>query len=263
MGIIGDFFGGRAVTSAGLLAEISNAESELAALNAQLAGLFAGLATMTDDAHVRAETQAASLKRAIARLEARIPGLHTELPEVQQAEQIAAKAAADEALRKRAEAARKAVNVEAAKLLAQYDQLGEQVADIQRKLLAIGTEIESVNRELQANPVAEQIPSVERVHRKHPDRAPAERRETRPMWVYKDPFTKEEVVTTATLKEDGTPPFVPPVHIGGVTVYPHIELREVVVSRSAHRAGAYLPSLSGVRLPPGLLKSKWHWPRES
>ncbi|MBR0982241.1 hypothetical protein JQ554_09335 [Bradyrhizobium diazoefficiens] len=96
-------------------------------------------------------------KRAIMRLEARANHLVTELPNVIAAEEAAAKVAADDALRQRAEAARKANTKEAAELLADYAVHAARVAEVIAKLEAIDIETAAVNAALRFNPVAESI----------------------------------------------------------------------------------------------------------
>lgn len=91
------------------------------------------------------------------RLEARANHLVTELPNVIAAEEAAAKVAADDALRQRAEAARKANTKEAAELLADYAVHAARVAEVIAKLEAIDIETAAVNAALRFNPVAESI----------------------------------------------------------------------------------------------------------
>lgn len=259
MGILANFLGGKAVTSEAIIDEIGRAEADLAAANTQLSVVFEGIATMSDADHIKADTQAAVIRRLIARLEAKISGLHAELPAVQRAEKIAANTAADAALQKRAEVSRKAVNVEAAKLLAYYDELADQIADVLEKLSAIDAEAEVVNQALRSNPVAQPVSSVARTHRKHPDRPAYEKTERMLCWVGIDRLTGKEEVRVAALNADGTPI---PVN-GLLNDRKSLEHREVVVSRGEHRPGDFLRGLDEVLLPPGTIKSKWHWPRES
>ncbi len=122
------------ITSTSIRDEISRTESELANVHDQLTAVFDGLATMTDDQHEAAEKKSAGLKRARARLEARIKELTNELPAIQAAEDATAKAAADGALRQRAEACRKANTIEAKKLLAEYDKLAAAMGGVFARL---------------------------------------------------------------------------------------------------------------------------------
>lgn len=125
------------ITSATIQAEIDYSESEIARLNAEIGPKLAAIATMSDAEHVKAEADIAATKRAIARLDARIAHLNEELPAVTAAEEAAAKAEADEALRKRAETARKANTKTSASLLAEYDDAAAKIGDILAKLKAM------------------------------------------------------------------------------------------------------------------------------
>jgi len=86
-----------AITSATIRAEIERAESEITARSAKLEDVLAGIAVMNDSQHAQAEADAAAIKRAIMRLEARANHLAAELPNVIAAEEADAKAAAADA----------------------------------------------------------------------------------------------------------------------------------------------------------------------
>ena len=280
MSMLERFFGGKAtvITSTLIRADIERCESEIAALHGKMDGAMAGLATMTDADHVAAETTIAAGKRSVARLDARVAHLTAELPKVIAAEDAVAKAATDEALRQRAEAARKANTKEAAKLLSEYEKLAGPMADILARLAAIDAEREAVNEALRKNPVAEGVIGYSTLHRKTPDRPASERREMRPCWAYKYPASPHDTETTkyaqipaseevreATLGPDGKPLPVGSVIYNqfgrNITIHPKLENREVVVERTMERKGAYEAPLSEISLPPAFAGGKRHWPR--
>ena len=135
MSFIDRFFPTKTViTSATIRAEITKAQAEIAAYRAKIEGMTDGIAAMTDEQHVAAETNVAALRRAIARLELRIATLDNELPAVLAAEEATAKAEADAALIKRAEAARKANEKESAALLREYDSHAAAIGDVLARL---------------------------------------------------------------------------------------------------------------------------------
>lgn len=261
MGMLETFFGGKpaAITSGMVRDEIARAESEIAALRTNLDGALSALATMTDAEHVKAEADVAATKRAISRLEARITHLNIELPNVLAAEEAAAKVAADEALRRRVETARKANTKEAAALLREYDKLAAQIGDILARLDEIATEANAVNGELRTNPVAEHVAHYTMIHRKHPDRPASERREMRPCWVYDDGTVSETALDSAGNPKHPEPKWI---HHTQRLAEPRIESREVVVERTSFRPGHREISLSEVRLPPGFVGGAFHWPRK-
>ena len=261
MGIMEKFFGGKsvAITSTIIREKIDRSESEIASLHAKAEGAMADVATMTDAEHVVAEADIAATKRAIERLDALVAHLTSELPKVIAAEEAVAKVAANEALRQRAEAARKANEKEAAKLLADYNKLASQMGDILERLTAIDTETTAVNEALRYNAVAENVVSYTRLHRKHPDRQATERREMRDVWVHHD-----GTVTEATKGEDGS--FIRPRttfdRTFGYDPQPKLDRREVVVGRTFFRPGHFELPLSEIRLPPGFFGGAAHWPRK-
>ncbi|TYL89096.1 hypothetical protein FXB40_36455 [Bradyrhizobium rifense] len=267
-----------AITSATIRAEIERAESEITAHSAQLEGVLAGIAVMNDSQHAQAEADAAAIKRAITRLEARANHLAAELPNVIAAEEAAAKVASDDALRQRAEAARKANTKEAAKLLADYAVHATRVSEVIAKLEALDIETTAVNAALRSNPVAENVAGYDAIHRRSPDRQAGERRAVRKCWVYRYPgsprdtdktkFQYEaphEVVRQADIGRDGKAIPVPAVqhdYYGRVlTIIPTLEDREVVFERVSFRPGQTEATLSSVRLPPAFSAEPSFWPR--
>lgn len=259
------------ITSESIRAEIANAEAEIAASRDKLSGALTGIALMSDSEHQKAEADIAATKRAIARLEARVNHLTDELPRVIAKEEAAAKAAADEALRQRAEACRKANTVEAKKLLASYGEHAEAIASILAKLKDMDSEREAVNAALRVDPVAEGVVGYNQIHRKHPDRQASERRKTAPHWVYDEPARlKDEPLADypptfvrATLDEHGNPIRPGAIYYNrfGRPVQPRLENREVVVSRIHFRPGHHENPLSAIHLPPAFAGGNTHWPR--
>ena len=269
-----------AITSATIRAEIERAESKIAAHRAQLEGVLAGIAVMNDNQHAQAEADAAAIKRAIMRLEARANHLTAELPNAVAAEEAAAKIAADDALRHRAEAARKANTKEAAKLIADYAVHAARVAEVIAKLEALDIETMAVNAALRSNPVAEPVLVYDAIHRRSPDRPADERRAVRKCWVYRYPgsprdtdkvkFQYEaphEVVRQADIGPDGEAIPVPAVqhdyYNRVLTIIPTLEDREVVIERVPFRAGQSEAPMSSVRLPPAFAGGDYIWPRNS
>jgi|APCry1669192522_1035417.scaffolds.fasta_scaffold00768_3 hypothetical protein len=275
MGIIEKFFPAKAaVTSAAIIAETERAQGEIASIRTKLAGVMAGIATMSDEQHVAAEATAPAMRRSIARLEARIAALDAELPAVIAAEEAAAKAERDAALAKRAKTATKAVTGEAKALLERYDVLASEVASIFERLEAIDSEAAETNAQLRANRVAEDVPSVTQTWRKAPDQQAGVRTVTAPCWVYtirhaetreggKWGYHDEEVVRPATLDNGKPVPIATPVASTPTQTVttPRIEQREIVVSRRAFRPGRAEVPLSGIHLPSAFAGGEQHWPR--
>jgi hypothetical protein len=272
MGILEKFFPAKTVVSSAIIrAEITERESEIKRLQAEIGPKLAAIATMTDAEHVTAGGDVAATKRAIDRLDARIAHLQSELPAVLAAEEATAKAAADAALRARAEACRKANEKEAAKLLAAYDEHASAIGGIIAKLKAMDGEREAINAELRANPVCEPIVSSAKIHRTIPGTEATEQRAKVPCWVYRDiPPQPDEVypgetetVVRATLDDAGKPIPQAGVQYGrfGRVVTPALEKREVVISRTRPHPPRYEHPLDDLLLPPGFAGGKWHWPR--
>lgn len=270
MGLMEKFFGkSAAITSAMIRAEIDRARDELTATRTELSTALGGIAIMSDSEHQKADERAATLRRAVARFEAKIAGLESELPAVIAAEEAAAAAAANEALRQRAEAARKASTKEAAKLLAEYDSIAAKIGDILSRLGEINTETVEVNKALRLNPInIESVPSYADIHRKHPDSVTEAVVENKMCWVTTDPATGGETARPADTDARGN--FVPPFTMYDTTTGTQksapgrFERREVVTIPERRRAGALLHGLNDVRLPPGSIATGgWHWPRQS
>lgn len=260
MSFLEKIFGNKFVaTSTMILSAIKRNELEIAALQVKAEHEMSDVATMTDAQHVAAEAGNAATKRAIARLDGAIARLSDELPKVIASEEVAAKTAADEALRQWAEATRKANTKEAQKLLAEYNKLASLLADICARLAEIAAETSRANAELRLNPVAEIVTGYEAIHRKHPDKEASEHREMRDVWVHQDGS-----VTPAKRDEAGQ--LVPtPVTFDRTVGYdpkPKLERREIVVRRTSHRPGRYEASLSALHLPPGFAGGATHWPRD-
>lgn len=259
MGLIEKLFPSKTtVTSALIRAEIKRAEGEITTLRAKLDTAESEIATLDDAAHVKVIESNAAIRRSIARIEARIAHLDTELPAVIAAEEADRLAAATDAVRARAEAARKENSKEAKALLADYDVAAEKIANILIRLAAIDSERDAVNEALRANPIAEPVVGYSENYRKHPDREASERREMRPVWVHGN--GKVEV---AHLDQLGNP-------IKADRIWNHMkqgyedvnfEQREVVVGQTYFRPGHYELPLSAIILPAGFSGGVSHWPR--
>lgn len=259
MGMLEKFFGGKAmiITADMVRKEIASAEAQVAVHRANLEKALSAIATMTDTEHQKAEADNATIKRSIARLEARVSQLAAELPGIVAAEEVAAKVAADEALRRRRENAHKANTKGAAVLLHRFHKAATEIAAVLAALDELDAETAALNNELRRNPVADRVPNYNDIHRKHPDRDASERREVRLGWVDGDGNFRE-----ATIDKEGRPlPTVPSVDRNGRFVMPRLERREVVVERIPFRAGHYEESLSSVRLPPAFAGGAYYWPR--
>ncbi|MDR6302544.1 chromosome segregation ATPase [Nitrobacter vulgaris] len=171
MGIIDKLLGSKtAITSATIRDEISKAESSLATYRAKIEAANVSVALLSDEAHVKIENEIAVDRRAITRLEARVSLLKNDLPQVEAAEEAAQAAAKDEALRKHAEACRKANEKEAKVLLESYTEHANAIAETIARLREISDEVIAVNVALSRNPVAESIVGYDTLYRKHPDR---------------------------------------------------------------------------------------------
>lgn len=260
MGMIEKFFGGKAstVTSSMIRDEIERAEGEINALRVKLGGALAGVAAMSDAEHVKVEGEIAGIERAITRLEARLAYLNTELPTVIAAQEAAANVAADELLRQRAEAARKANIKEAAVILREYESHVAKIIDGLIRLDEISAETNAVNQALGLNPVAEHVLSYDDVHRRHPGQEATEIREDRPVWRYPSG-------TVIPAVEDGAGGYkrAEPLWLHHEQRYetPVLAQEEIVVSRTAFRPGRYELGLSAIVLPSGFAGGNARWPR--
>ncbi|WP_439925284.1 hypothetical protein [Nitrobacter sp. JJSN] len=274
MNFIAKVFGKKTPNSTTIAAEIDRSTKERDDTLQKLQDVHTGLALMSDDDHRVADERAGAMRRTVARLEAGIAELQKAHDDAIIAEAEAERLASLDQLRARAEAARHAVSVESKALLEQYDLLAEKMAAVISRVTEIDVEVAAVNEALRTNRVAEDVPSVTQTWRKAPDQQAGERREKRPCWVHHvrhaekwdDKWTHhdDEFVSQATLDENGKPiPTAPPVAsnvLQSVTV-PHIEMREVVVSRTQFRPGRVEAPLSGIHLPTGFAGGTAHWPR--
>jgi len=259
MGMLEKFFGGKAgiITADLVRKDIASAEAQIAAHRTNLETALANIATMDDAQHRAAEEDMALIRRSIARLEARVSQLAAELPGIVAAEEIAAKVAAEETLRRRRENAFKANTKGAAALLHRFDKAATEIAAVLAALEELDAETTAVNAELRRTPVAAHVPSYTDIHRRNADREASEKREVRLGWVDGDGNFRE-----ATIDKEGRPvPSPPSVDRHGRLVPPRLERREVVVERTHFRAGHYEESLSGVRLPPAFAGGEYYWPR--
>jgi hypothetical protein len=246
-----------AITSDSIRAEIARNDSEVASLQAKLSRAEAAIATLDDAEHVKVIEASAATRRAIDRLNAARTHLEAELPLRAVEEEALARAAADEALRQRAEACRKANTVEAKKLLDEYNTHATRVADVVAKLKDIDSERETINTALRLNPVAEGIASYNQIHRKAADRQASEQKAMRHVWVYSDGSVEQ-----APLDSDGNPkrPDKKWIHHEQRYITANIEKREIVVGRTSFRPGCSELSLTGnIILPPGFSGGASHW----
>ena len=156
------------ITSDMIRNEISEAERKIADHRAKIQAANVSVALLSDEAHVKIESEIAADRRAITRLEARVSLLRDDLPKTIAAEETAAKAEADAALCARAEECRKANAVEGKKLLTEFDKLASQMGDVLARIKEIADETMSVNKALHANPVADSIICYENLYRQRP-----------------------------------------------------------------------------------------------
>jgi hypothetical protein len=160
MGIISTLFPkAKKITSKAIAAEIEKARQEHADAIARRTTLLANIATMDDETHARTEADYESHRRAAERATARIAALESAHADTVAAETKAAKLAAEAEHRVRVNAARNAVEVEAADLLRTYANLAEEIAGIVTRLTEIDAEATTCS-----------VPGIDQTHRKHPDR---------------------------------------------------------------------------------------------
>jgi hypothetical protein len=259
MSIIQAIFGVKKTpTTAAIAAEIERACVDYDNAVGKRDAALASIGTMTDDEHRAAEEAMESRRRAADRATARIAALEKAHADAVVAEAEAARIAAVETLRKRVEACRKANTEGAAKLLAEYDEHAERLADVLASLAAIDAERDAVNEALRITPVADSVVSYHQIHRKAPDRAASEQRAVREAWVYSDGSIAE-----AKRRDNGD--LVPPTRyrdpIFGHDPQPKLEQREIVVGKTTFRSGHYEASLSAIMLPPAFAGRSYHWPR--
>jgi hypothetical protein len=231
MKILNHLFGKKTPTSLAIAAEIEKARAEHAAAVAKRGAALAGLSTMSDAEHIKAEAEYQAQRRAEAE-----------------------KRAEADRFRQRIEGARHAIEIEAAELLAQYDRHAAALADVLARLDAINAEVNAVNEAGQQVPSFEPMRNTDVAHRKHPDRLPSERREKRMCWVFKYPASppdtervkyqteaaREEVIE-ATIGADGKAIPVPPERYNyygrELIIKPTLETREIVIERTNFRPG--------------------------
>jgi hypothetical protein len=266
------------ITSASIRAEIDRCESEITEIHAKVSQARSGIALLTDAEHQAVEQNIATMDRAIKRLDARVAHLTDELPAILAAEEAQAVAERDAALIKRASAARKANEREAAKLLAEYADHAAVIADVLAKLGDITAETTAVNEALRAHPIAETVTGWNDLHRSTPGTDATEQKAVRKCWVYKFPGSPRDTESTsyqyeapheevreATIGDDGKP-----IPVGSVihnyygrelVIAPTLEEREVVIGRTYARPTRYAATLNDVRLPPALT-APYIWPRQ-
>jgi hypothetical protein len=279
MKLLNHIFGKKTPTSTAIAAEIEKARTEHAAAVAKRGAALAGLSTMSDAEHIKAEAEYQAQRRAADRAEARVADLEKAYAEALAAEAATEKRAESERFRQRIEAARHAVEIEAAELLAQYDRHAAAVGDIIARVNEINAEANAVNEAGRHAPGFEPVRNTDAAHRKHPDRQASERREKRLCWVFKYPASppdaervkyqaeaaREEVVE-ATIAADGKAIPVPSERYNyfgrELVIRPVLEEREIVVERIRFRSGPVEMSLNNVSLPPGFAGGDSHWPRE-
>jgi hypothetical protein len=279
MKILNHLFGKKAPTSLAIAAEIEKTRAEHADAILKRGAALADLSTMSDAEHVRAEAEYQAQRRAADRAEARVAEL-----EKAHADALATEAAETERERaerfhQRVEAARRAVQVESAELLAHYDRCATALADVLTRLDAINAEVNAVNEAGRHVPNFEPVRNTDVAHRKHPDRLPSERREKRLCWVFKYPASppdtermryqteaaREESIE-ATIGANGKAIPVPPERYNyyghELVIRPTLETREIVIERTNFRPGRIENPLSAIHLPPGFAFGKPHWPRK-
>jgi hypothetical protein len=279
MKILNHIFGKKTPTSTAIAAEIEKARAEHAAAVAKRGAALAGLSTMSDAEHIKAEAEYQAQRRATDRAEARVVDLEKAHAEALAAEAEAERRAEAERFRQRIEAARHAVEIEAAELLAQYDRHAAAVGDIIARVNEINAEADAVNEAGRHTPGFEPVRNTDAAHRKHPDRLPSERRDNRLCWVFKyhssPPDTERvkyqaeaarEEVVEATIGADDKAIPVPSERYNyygrELIIRPTLETREIVVERTNFRPGRIENPLSAIHLPPGFASGKSHWPRK-
>ncbi|MEH2596881.1 multidrug efflux pump subunit AcrA (membrane-fusion protein) [Bradyrhizobium sp. AZCC 1577] len=279
MKLLNHIFGKKTPTSLAIAAEIEKARAEHAAAVAKRGAALADLSTMSDAEHIKAEAEYQAQRRAADRAEARVADLEKAHAEALAAEAEAEKRAEAERFRARAEAARNAVEVEAANLLRSYDEHAAAIADVLTRLEEINAEANTINEAGRHTPGFEPVRNTDAAHRKHPDRLPSEGREKRLCWVYKYPasppdtervkFQREalrEDFIEATIGADGKAIPVTPERYNyygrELIIRPTLETREIIIERTNFRPGRIENPLSAIHLPPGFAFGKSHWPRK-
>jgi hypothetical protein len=260
MNILNHIFGKKTPTSTTIAAEIEKARKEHDNAIAKRGAALAGLGAFSDAEHVQAEAEYETHRRAADRAAARITELEKAHAEALATEAEAERIAAEQRLRDRVEAARRAVEIEAAELLRAYDNHAAEIGDILARLEEIDGETRAVNEAVRRRSDIEGVASIDTVHRKHQDRQASERSEKRLCWVHHDGFVTEA-------KKDTAGELIrPPRSFDRTFGYhpePKLEEREVVVELSRFRPGRYESPLSAILLPAAFAGSAVHWPRKS
>lgn len=229
-------------TTAKLLASHNAERDTLRKTLADLEATLSNPAILTDAEHKGAEEQHDATRRALLRVDAQIAELQTALGN-------ATKAEARAALDARAKTARHAVEVEAAGLLAKYDEHAAAVAAILARLKEIETERDAVNTEL----LKARLPAVlgvDDVHRRELDTVTPEQRSVTKEWRFPD--GRQAMV----MRKNAEGRLVPE-EIGA------IEVEVEHVTPETRTPGRRLPPLDegSLKLPPGRVGVEPHWPR--
>jgi hypothetical protein len=259
MNLLTKIFGKKPITSITIAAEIAKARTEHDEAIAKRVNALAGLGAFSDAEHVQAEAEYESHRRAADRAAARIAELEQAHAAALAAEAEAERLATEQRLRDRVEAARHAVEVEAAELLQAYDKYAAEIGDILARLKEIDDEKNAINEAVRHRPDINGVACVDTVHRKHPDRPASERREKRLCWVHHDGHVTEA-------KKDADGGLIRPMRSFdralGYHPEPKLEEREIVTKLTTSRAGRYENPLSAIHLPPAFAGGAHYWPRQ-
>lgn len=259
MNIMSKLFKTKTPDSTAIAAEIENARAEHAAALAKRGAALAGLGTMSDAEHIKAEVEYEAHRRAADRAEARVIELEKAYTGALATEAEAERVAAEQRLRDQVEAARHAVAVDAAQLLHSYEKQAAALASTLASLAAIDAEVNAANEAIRHRSDINSVIGIDATYRQHPDRSVSEQRAVRPCWVYADGTVRE-----CTDFDDRGQPVMP--NIGydratGARDMPRFEQREIIVARAKHRPGHYEASLVNVVLPAAFAGGAAHWPR--
>jgi hypothetical protein len=211
------------------------------------------VAVMTADEHATTEQEQTEARRAIIRLEAKIIALQKGLDEAQKAERL-------EALKARAEAAKRRVDGDAPKLLDSYETTSRAIVEAVSELQAIDVEVEAVNAELRKAGL-DPIETAEFRYRREPDQVIPEVRTKRTAWFRnvayggRDNYSVREEEVSVLQRHAETGELRP--------TDPSAFKKEVEhVTPEQRRPGRWLEGLAGsVRLPPARIGSGAHWPK--
>ncbi len=191
MNIISKLFKTKAPDFTAITAEIENARAEQAAALAKRDAALAGVGTMSDAEHIRAEVEYEAHRRAVDRAAARVAELEKAYTDAIAAEAEVERLAAEQRLRDRVEAARRAVAVDASELLHSYEKQAAELANTLARLSAIDAEVNAANEAVRHRSDINCIIGIEATYRQHPDRSVSEQRAVRPCWVYADGTVRE------------------------------------------------------------------------